>query len=445
MSRFAQYFSEAAKNPVLDVESENLAVTVESAVNDVLLAEAAVADEHSIVADMEEIATSLESLAETAEASIADGGLDRVAGALLQQAADAHTTRLGFQASITPSQESFGGSGERVHNTQVAVESIKDTAKDVWEAIVKAIKAAMIKIKEWWNKLTNALPGIKKRAEALKEKAENVEGSIKEKKISVGGDANRVMVGESAEGLVKNLENLKTIATGVAKSATSDHADAIEKLADKADDFESDKITDDATLNAFGKDLEDAFNTVAKAVAKQGFTTNTGYWDKKDGITYLTTDEVMGGKMGLVAYKASPANTGETFSNFQAAMVNSAKTPKDISSKDIATLDKSDVVKACEVIVEICDVLEDFSKNYNKIETAKQKIIGAGDKLVSKVGKEKDVSSQAKKAAGWARSALNKAGTTADQPGVGYVGNAATAMKASLNICEKSLAQYKKD
>jgi hypothetical protein len=434
------YFTEKQKSQSVEAFKENTAVAVESAVNEVLLVgDEVLAHEENILA-LESIAVSLEAFAETAEASKADGGLDRTGAVLLQQAVQTQTDRLGMVGQLVPSQESFGGTGERLQNTEIAVEGIKEVVKDIWDAIVKAIKAAMLKIKEWWNKLNNSLPGIKKRAEELQERAESTEGSIDKDKITVGGDADRIKVKGSADNMVSNLGDLKTLAMAVAKSVSGSNTKAVEAVAKGAENV---KLSD-ADVSA----AADQMTMLLNAVVEEGNVAKSVFKDERykgEGMVYKASDEFMGGKI-VVCGMAKEPGTGidglkKTTSSLMIQLASATKEDKSVSDKDISKVSKDDVVKACDVVISICDELENFSKNYAKVEKAKDMLITAGNKLVS--GLDDDASTEVKKLTKAYQNALNKAAALVDQPGVSFVGNAASAMRASLNVCEKSLAQYK--
>ncbi len=149
-------------------------------------------------AQVEEAVEVQEALGEYQEAleSIAQqGGLDRNGAMILQIGLEQLCARVGIDASRSavpmPSMESFGGASQRVRATQLAMESVTDKMKQVWAAIVAAIKRAGEWLKGFWKTLTDSNVRLKARAEkvAAAARSAKADGGAE---IENGGLANKL-------------------------------------------------------------------------------------------------------------------------------------------------------------------------------------------------------------------------------------------------------------
>lgn len=142
-------------------------------------------DVESLVADGEELEhdqDQVEALADNAEASLEEDGMDETAARATEIAAEAFCGKWGVQRKKV-GLESFGTSDGRRHATQIAVESLKDAAVNMWETFVKWIKELVAKAKEQLLKLRNAGKKIKSRAEKLETRLDKGLGELDKKEV----------------------------------------------------------------------------------------------------------------------------------------------------------------------------------------------------------------------------------------------------------------------
>lgn len=142
-------------------------------------------DVESLVADGEELEhdqDQVEALADNAEASLEEDGMDETAARATEIAAEAFCGKWGVQRKKV-GLESFGTSDGRRHATQIAVESLKDAAVNMWETFVKWIKELVAKAKEQLLKLSNAGKKIKSRAEKLETRLDKGLGELDKKEV----------------------------------------------------------------------------------------------------------------------------------------------------------------------------------------------------------------------------------------------------------------------
>lgn len=142
-------------------------------------------DVESLVADGEELEhdqDQVEALADNAEASLEEDGMDETAARATEIAAEAFCGKWGVQRKKV-GLESFGTSDGRRQATQIAVESLKDAAANMWDTFVKWIKELVAKAKAQLLKLTNAGKKIKSRAEKLEARLDKGLGELDKKEV----------------------------------------------------------------------------------------------------------------------------------------------------------------------------------------------------------------------------------------------------------------------
>lgn len=138
----------------------------------------------------------LENLRLTLRAANENGGMDRFGAMMAKQHADFILQKfLKSPTGITmPSNESFGGAGSRVGAGVLTMEGIKDSAKRIWDAIVKFLKKMKDKVMEWVHKLFGAGEGLVKRAKAVAARAEKTKSNGKSKPIDDSSLFNKLAV-----------------------------------------------------------------------------------------------------------------------------------------------------------------------------------------------------------------------------------------------------------
>lgn len=121
--------------------------------------------------------------------------------------------RLGIYGGTgIPALESFSTRTGRQRNTRIAIESITDKLKQIWNAVVGAFTKLVNYVKDFFNKLFDANKKMLGRVIALRAKAKKVKGTPKEK-ISGSGITN--VIDE------KNIGSLQTVKIGESVSAAT--------------------------------------------------------------------------------------------------------------------------------------------------------------------------------------------------------------------------------
>lgn len=134
---------------------------------------------------MDKIEIGLESLYDTLSASLKDGGLTERELTLTRLSVESYAHILGVESENLVSLESF--SDEKIDNVQataVAMESIGDVIKKIWQAIKTTIARLWNSIKDFFSKFFGGVARLKEKMVALKNKVDGVE-KITEGKIEV--------------------------------------------------------------------------------------------------------------------------------------------------------------------------------------------------------------------------------------------------------------------
>lgn len=164
-------------------------------------------------------AGTLENIQEVMADSVESGeGLSEDAAKIAEVAIESICARMGIQnkQKVMPSVESFGSKSSRVLATKLAMESVMDTIKTIWNNILKAIKWVFEKIKSVFLSLTKSRSSLLKHLEALQgqvkafdgaEGAKTVTGSAV-KAFTIGGKADastaHKVLGDSSK-VIKNM------------------------------------------------------------------------------------------------------------------------------------------------------------------------------------------------------------------------------------------------
>lgn len=170
------------------------------------------------VVELEEIATGLESIAESMEASLEQGGMDPVAAQFAHHAVGAYTERLGMEAADQlPALEAFGGDTGRQTSTQVSLESVKERAAQIFEAIRRAIEAVIKAVGDFFTQLFSNAEKLGKAVEATIKKVDEAKGSPKGKvrvpNVDTIGFKGSAAIGEITKG-IKATDNVYKIMSG---------------------------------------------------------------------------------------------------------------------------------------------------------------------------------------------------------------------------------------
>jgi hypothetical protein len=181
----------------------------------------------------------LDQMGEQVETVIAeDGGLTEHGAAAIEVAVEGLRTMVGFSRGKAFAMEGFGDKATRVQATKVALESIQDTVKKIWERIVAAFKAAIEYVQKFFAKVLDSGKRLEARADkflAMAKAAEKDGKNPGDEKLDVTAQAKLLHVaGKFPEAKVL-AEKLKASSTAEGKfyEEISKYADSLTSEASK--------------------------------------------------------------------------------------------------------------------------------------------------------------------------------------------------------------------
>ena len=347
--------------------------------------------------------------------------------------------RLSVDALGVPSLEAFGRSSRAEDNTNVSLEGVGDAIKAVWEWIKTQIKKLVAKIKNWYLKVLAAAPRLKKRAEAIKKKADGTSGSTDETTIELS--------------VHKQLQiNKKAVEPSAAKTALELVANITKDVLDKNDtlvngiDTTVDKLVSDdaaAILTHFK-------GTMIKDMSVSGTTAFTGEkggrYDKDSKGS--ASDEVFGGKMYAQVSKQITISTTADAKKHVSAMKfgfdNVSRKASDLDSNaDYKVLSTGDVSDLCDSVIDICEYIMEYEKTWDDRQKAGDKITKACDKLKTRVDKDKGKTGDAARDIKDAAQAVYSIWAKSIARDTNVIGYGLTTGRCILTWCERSLSTYK--
>lgn len=371
----------AMEEEVLDISDDSiLGTTAEVSEGSMEVTDAANETEQLTTAIEEAVedAATVERIQEVAEDSVEQGeGLSEQAAEITEVAIESIHARLGISKRVIPSLESFGSSNSRVAATRIAIEGFKETVVRIWKAIVDAVKTIIQKIKDFFAKFFDNSAKVKKLAESLKSKI----NEIKSKKASTSdikepGIAS--VFNDSKTGqfeLNKILENQKimTVGSTVMIDALSSSVGIIEGLVKK--DVKEDDVT---TLAKTMEKILDNMKNVFAGTTVQQTTEND---------LEVTTSEfgpLINGNIILSELKLVKATDEFSSFNFAYAPATGDKNKKP-AKESLPILSASEQEHICASVIGLMDETEKFKKNKDQVLNIGSKVMKTVDAVLNLV------------------------------------------------------------
>ena len=169
-----------------EISMEEEALLIQESAGDLAEAEAEIEDAQELA----DTSDALEDLAMVAD------GIDEASEnevALVEAGVQLATAGSDLEVEdVAPGLESYIG-------RRISTEGIKEISRNIYEAIVRAIKKFWEKIKAFFRKTVGTLANLKRSAEALRKRADQTQGkTVKEKQTDLGSEANALSVGFKA-------------------------------------------------------------------------------------------------------------------------------------------------------------------------------------------------------------------------------------------------------
>jgi hypothetical protein len=395
--------------------------------------------------EAEDTMEALESIRDALVVSAANGGMDRHSAKVVSIAVEHMYARVGISTPAMPAMESFGSSSSRVGATSLAMETITESIKKIWDAIVAAMKRAIAWVSEHFTKIFGLAERTVKRADAVLAKVEAVAAKkIKEKTFD-------------NESMAKELH----IAGAAGKSVVLSHAASL--VAATKTIFDKQSALSTATGDTMAKALEDYSSAKSKdafapllAAQQGGFPTcdlevlsTDGIQAPGEGLGYRKSPEMFGGKallsIGLLESKAGKsaatmtAAVATAYANTKVTMVDFKKQPATVKAA-METLEAPEAKTVASAAKSLAENVVDYKKQLDKAKAVKERIIKAAEKIGSSVDKEE--TPEGKDAVKMAQSVAKAASNKIDQPYATFSGYTLGKARVLLDYVEQSLKNY---
>ena len=369
---------------------------------------AEVDDADSEAEELEDTSEALESFLAAAQYGRAKGGWTESVAMAYGIGLDAVLKRCGTDSSaIVPSLESFGSSRERINATASVENRIKDALVAIWDAIKRAVNKVAAFVRRWYVKIFDGASRLRKRAEAIRKRAEGVHGTASDKKLATQTLAQLH--------INKAMPTAKVIAEGI-KSATTAVTALTSSRLDKNYGTTLDSliliISELAETGGKGS-LTGAVGKVEKLVNAKIFETDLGIALTKasaddakrhtpvgvEGLTteFFSSDIFPGGhRLGNYTFElvdqTDKRGLGRTFA---AAMRTVSKvvvyeaTNKKLeidTTKEVKVLEPNDVVHICNEVIDFCKAVVDYKLGFETYDKKNASALGKLDGIVRKAG-----------------------------------------------------------
>lgn len=190
----------------------------------------------------EDAVASLESLYTIMSNSLVTGGLSPFDAALATRVID--TLPIRNRNGVIPSCESFGGVTSQLEATQVSMEGVMDAIRELKNNISNRISEYMVRVKNWWLRITDFNLKLNKRAQRVKQSLDELTGSPYAKLIHLESyilaiGKKSVTPSELISGLEYNLKLTQDLLDEATLSKVNDEFIRIAKLAALSTDIDS--------------------------------------------------------------------------------------------------------------------------------------------------------------------------------------------------------------
>ena len=410
-------------NPEMAAQVEAGSAEVAQQTNEVEELQAAIEDAEEGAETLEKIEGVLEESAESGE------GVDETAAEIAEVAVESICARLGIRVGKKsfPAMEAFGSSNSRLSATKIALESIGEHLKRIWEAIKAAFIRLWDKVKAFFNTLFKNINGLAKQLEDLKERAAKVPANAKPKDTVLENKAlakafsvaKKADMG-TAKTLVANggrlLETAKSLAEGSVAFST-----AIEKAASEA--------SSGGDLNKARTDLANhirgAINGLTALAASHGETGSDAEKSEKYYGPFV-------GTRVLVVAMTTRDFAGEQIVSYGIGMITYDK----IEAEKIAALRAEEVFELAKEGLALTSKLKDFEKVQKELEKSATTVRKSADKATASMNKTAEGGEDSEKAK--ALKALTKDVSTVNS----FISSAGVAIPSTVYATVKAVIDY---
>ena len=401
--------------------------------------------------DLVEAEQTLESIyKQLVSASEAGRGISEESARFMQLAIEGITIkghRLSLGKVGIPSCESFGSSNRALSNTNLSMEGVGEVLRRVWTWIKEQVTKIVAKIKNWYKSVLGLAPRLKKRAEAIKKKADGTSGSTDESTVELSVHKQLVIEKKAPtpQEAVTALEVVADIAKNVLSVGGPVGSKVADAMIDELNSLDSSTVTD---WNEVEQGLfELSIGRTGAAFFTNGKAVEAGRFG--DDVEALGSKPVFGNKaffaVGKKTIKITDADSFKKIVNSTKLGYDALykKTPETDSTADYKVMTTGNVSDICDSVIDICDYVQDYEKKWQDREKYGKKIQEAAEKAGKRFEKDKQMAADVTrdlKAIAMATYNVWSMGIRTESNVVGY---SMGASRALLTWCERSLSTYK--
>lgn len=424
-------------------------VLVDSVAEDIVeINEAAdVVDEHEeVTEELTETAEGLEAIALSIESTLKSGGMGADAAMFATHAINAHLQPLGIKNTL-PSVESFGASATKLGQTQVGLENLKEKIKEIWEYIKNLITRMRKAVMDYYNRVWAAAPRLRKRAEAIRAKADGITTAAKKDEVEVSaGLAAKLAIGDKVPtDFAAQLGVVEKVAETLFSKYVTDAIAWAKRVEDAVGQV---KFESDEAFQSSAAALGNIEPLVVAGLADQAVASGDKRFEKLgEGVTVKRSADMMGNM--AVFHHSMTGSKGDLRSELAALqkahyyLAASTDAKLEVKADKLATMKKAEIVAAADKVAEIAVLIEKFKRNVDESDKAKEGALRAGDKVSSAAAKASDKLNAANQStAGSVVRLLQHVPSVIDQPNQKFSQHILAVCGSVLSLCEKSLAQY---
>lgn len=443
--------------------------------NETEVANAEVEEHQAEIEKVAEAAEGLESIAASIESTLGSRGLDAKSAMFAHHAIGAYTKRLNMRNPM-PAMENFGGLTSQMATTRLGLEDLRTTIKDAWTWLIDLIKKAGQKIAEYYNKVWAMAPRLIKKAEGIVKLAG-------EKRNGLKPEGSKVEISKNMLSFLHVNKNYPSSLSGelqkVEKFGDFLFVDYVNKVKSNVDalveDFNNFPYDDDAkfteTINNFIDSRNQAIAEMEALNTKSGAGENTTNFPGNQKVTTVGASLAASQESyGLEAQGKKPpaqeqaaqqgADKGddkggeggdiETWNKVVKSIEGSELTLVaidnklgELTDKTISTLANGEISAIAERVIGICTIIMNYKTSSATVNAARDKLIKAAERSQSMASKAEELSADNQKIAQSLPKVIKFYAGVLDQPNRGFCNYMLKLSDVSLQLCEKSLANYK--
>ena len=417
------------------------------------------ADEDQVADKLEDEQEQAEDLAEEVEDTVAqEGALDATSARLLKVALSNIVGKAHAKKTLPATESYSGGRQAGREATRIALEGIKDTLKQFWEAIKAQFKKVYQKVKDWMIKTFSAAKKLQARAEALQNKANSTVGSIEDKSFSFSQTKAIAVEGKYNEPgkLTSSLNTLQEVIKGTITEMKKDTVDA--KIDDAVNAIKAsftgsgkNRSLNTQTINALQGAVKGTIKGATAAATNATVVGDKTKYDAQFGdaneVTVTGVFGLPGGRAIIVVEPKTAASDLKTaikvLKGAKLVMASDRYNPRDVTEGDVKTLTTSQIDKVCDNVIEIAESVYSFEKNWKENDKYVEKIQREVDDIVKEFDREDEAdSTEQREFRNFCTSAVG-AIRRHTQFKANLCQYGLTTGNAFLNYAERSLAQHK--